>query len=248
IILHIEFQRLGHENMGRRVWEYNAMADHLYGLPVYSVVIYLKKVKNVAVSPYMHLLPNGQPSQICYFGVIKLWEIPMERLKKHEGIGLLPLLTLVEDEARFEVVEEMVADLHAAGQDHLIALGLMLAELVFEKKEDHERLIERYLQVKPMFEDSIIYKEIKKEGLLIGLEEGRAEGRAEALRSTIIRYVEKRYPELVPLAKKQVVQLKKLEQLEKVRDLLFDALMVDEARLALMEGDQAPDSSSGSAS
>src|SRR5450755_1198856 len=43
MILHVEFQRRGETEMGKRLWAYNAMATITSDLPVQTIVIYLKK-------------------------------------------------------------------------------------------------------------------------------------------------------------------------------------------------------------
>src|SRR5689334_12563418 len=51
-LLHIEFQKRRHFKMAYRLWEYNTLATQKYGLPVYSIVIYLQKDNGLASSPY----------------------------------------------------------------------------------------------------------------------------------------------------------------------------------------------------
>ena len=67
MILHAEMQRSGDANMGRRLWEYNALTTITSGRPVSTVVLYLKKDRNVVEPPYRLVLPNGEVSQIFYY-------------------------------------------------------------------------------------------------------------------------------------------------------------------------------------
>ena len=48
LIMHVEFQKRRDGNMGRRLWEYNAQATIISGLPVCSFVIYLQREGNVS--------------------------------------------------------------------------------------------------------------------------------------------------------------------------------------------------------
>ncbi len=47
IIMHVEFQKRRDGAMGRRLWEYNAQATIITGLPVCSFVVYLQRDGNV---------------------------------------------------------------------------------------------------------------------------------------------------------------------------------------------------------
>src|SRR5438309_1359804 len=81
VILHIEFQRWHDEDMGRRVWEYNALATILKKLPVFSFVIYLVKDHGIVQSPYRQV-SHGKLIREFYFTNIRLWDIPVEVLKQ----------------------------------------------------------------------------------------------------------------------------------------------------------------------
>ncbi|MDQ6660825.1 MAG: hypothetical protein M3Z24_07660, partial [Chloroflexota bacterium] len=58
-LLHTEFQTYGDEIMAMRMWEYNALATSAYKVPVYSVLIYLRKTRKVAKPYYTWTFPNG---------------------------------------------------------------------------------------------------------------------------------------------------------------------------------------------
>src|SRR5439155_18417139 len=111
MILHVEFQRRSDDEMGKRLWEYNAMATITSGLAVDSVVIYLRKDRKVVESPYRLMLPNGQIVHVFYFKTIKLWELPVEIFRQPGLEGLLPLLPLTREGERHETVDEMIQGL-----------------------------------------------------------------------------------------------------------------------------------------
>src|SRR5579859_3320059 len=131
IMLHVEFQKWHDGNMGRRMWQYNALVNMHTELPVYSVVIYLKKYKRPIESPYVIPLPDGRPTQRLDFDTIKLWEIPSELFEEQGLIGLLPLLPLTRDGKKAETIQRMIAVLRALKEDDLLALGYAFASLVF---------------------------------------------------------------------------------------------------------------------
>ncbi len=76
IILHVEFQRRGDAEMGKRLWEYNSTTSVNNGMVVWSVVIYLRKERKMVESPYIQRLPNGEPVHAFFYQTIKLWELP----------------------------------------------------------------------------------------------------------------------------------------------------------------------------
>jgi hypothetical protein len=124
MVLHVEFQRRSERTMGKRLWEYNALAVIASGLPVCSIVIYLKKVKRVVEPPYEMPLPIGGVSHVFFFRNVKLWEIPTEVFQQPGAEGLLPLLPLTRDGARREVVEEMIVRLLSAEKSGVVAVGI----------------------------------------------------------------------------------------------------------------------------
>jgi len=71
-----------------------------------------------------------------YYLVIKLWEVESDTLKQSGLEGLLPLLPLTKNGARYEVVDEMIEALIAADKKDLLALGYAFAGLVLESDAD----------------------------------------------------------------------------------------------------------------
>src|SRR5207248_3923052 len=94
MILHVEMQRSSDAEMGRRLWEYNALATITSGRPVSTIVLYLRKDRKVVEPPYKLELPNGGVSHVFYYKNVKLWELPRETFKQPGLEGLLPLLPL----------------------------------------------------------------------------------------------------------------------------------------------------------
>ena len=161
---------------------------------------------------------------------------------KQAGLeGMLPLLTLTKDGARHEVVEEMITGLQTAGKSDLLPLGFAFAGLVFDKPDDQDWLKRRLAMLKDVLEESWVYQEMKQqglaEGLAEGLEKGRAEGiekgRLEALGRTLMSFVQKRFPDMVPLAEKHIAVTKDPEVLQHIIDELFTVQTTEEARQVL---------------
>jgi hypothetical protein len=94
-IIHAEYQRRRDENMGRRMWEYNAATSFLTGLPVFSYAIYLWKQNNIVEPPYT-IEEDGEVIHQFYYKNIRLWEEEPETLLKSGLTGMLPLLASYE--------------------------------------------------------------------------------------------------------------------------------------------------------
>lgn len=231
IILHLEFQRRGDDEMDERLWKYNATATINSGLTVYSVVIYLRKERKIPESPYVRRSPDGEPLHIFVYRTIKLWELPA-RLFFQPGLeGLLPLVTLTQDGKRREIVDEMIKRLIASSKTELLTFAYTFAALVFTGAGDHNWLTERFAMYKKDLEDSWAYQEI--------LEEGREEGR-EALRETLVDFLEVRYPMLVDLTKEQTSLIKDINGLRQVLHKVYSLQTAGEIEEYLLSlGDDA---------
>ncbi|HEV7234656.1 MAG TPA: hypothetical protein VGN15_00660, partial [Ktedonobacteraceae bacterium] len=176
MILHVEFQRRSDVDMGKRLWEYNAMTTITSGLPVQTIVMYLKKDRKVDDAPYRLELPNGEVSHVFYYKRIKLWELEAEVFKQPGLEGLLPLLPLTKDGMRREVVDEVIEGLIANHKTDLLPLSYLLASLVFEKPGEREWLDRRFAMFQDILRESWVYQTILREGLEEGIEQGREEG------------------------------------------------------------------------
>jgi hypothetical protein len=229
IILHIEIQRKGDQNMARRVWEYNVMTCCIEPYPVYSVVIYLTEQGDIVEPPYIQEDVPGETVHIFFFRNLKLWEVLPEDLKNEDLAGLLPWLPLLKDGNNRETVEEMIAELKARNRADLLPLGWVFAGLVLS--EDQEWLRERFNTMRDILEESPVYHWIEESGI----EKGRQE-ELQHLYQMLVRRVKKRFPVLTPLAEERAAQLKDFEVLNNTIDAINDAETIEEARRILEEG------------
>lgn len=213
MILHLEFQRRGDKEMGKRLWEYNATVSINSGLPVYSLVIYLRKERKMVEAPYIQRLPNGRPVHAFFYEAVKLWELPAELFFQPGLEGLLPLVTLAQDGKRREVVDEMIKRLIASSKTDLLTFAYTFAALVFTRADDHDWLTERFAMYKKELEDSWAYQNILRDGIEQGIEQG--------IHHTLISYLEVRYPMLVELAQEQTGQIKDADALRQVVTKVF---------------------------
>lgn len=85
-----------------------------------------------------------------------------------------------------------------------------------------------------ILESSWSYQEIVQKGREVGRKQGLEEGELKTLRLVLLRSVEKRFPELLPLAQ-QATQLNNLAALNTAVDKLLGAKTVKKARNVLEE-------------
>jgi predicted transposase YdaD len=250
-LLHIEFQTYDDADMEVRLQEYNVLASRQYEhLPVYSYVIYLRKVGEVAVSPLVRGFPDGEEVHRFFFRVIELWEVAAEVLLQAGWPAVLPLVTLTKGGKRPEVVKEMIDRLASAEEYDLLAIAQVLGGLVFKTGPELAWFRKRFSMFQDILSESWVYQEIgqkyleqgREQGLEQGVEKGREEERQQELqrqRQTIIGFVQRRFPEITALAEQLTAKITDPETLQTVILKLLDAQTVEEARQVLLNTDKS---------
>jgi predicted transposase YdaD len=254
-LLHIEFQTYDDADMEVRLQEYNVLASRQYEhLPVYSYVIYLRKVGEVAVSPLVRSFPDGEEVHRFFFRVIELWEVAAEALLQAGWPAVLPLVTLTKGGKRPEVVKEMIDRLASAEEYDLLAIAQVLGGLVFKTGPELAWFRKRFSMFQDILSESWVYQEIgqkyleqgREQGLEQGLEQGVEKGREEERqqelqrqRQTIIGFVQRRFPEITALAEQQTAKITDPETLQTVILRLLDAQTIEEARQILLSVDKS---------
>lgn len=142
---------------------------------------------------------------------------------------MLPLLPLMKGakQARNEILDEMVGGLRNAGKDDILALGYAFAGLVYDTESDKQWLKRRFAIFDDILESSWSYQEMIQKGI--------DQGELKTLRSVLVRLVEKRFPELLPLAQQQAAQLNNLIVLNTAVDKLLSAQTAEQARQILTD-------------
>ena len=192
--LHLEFQAESDPHMAKRLWEYNVRATIQYGCPIYSYVVYLKRNVQVAQSPYLVMLPDGQEVHRFHFGVVELAEIDPEVLQRVGAKALLPLLPLTRNGKRREVVDAAIASLSPPGEvpdAELLVFAFEFASLVFTEEPDRQWLRRRFSVFNDILRETWVFQEIMQEGEEKGLKKG-----LEELRQALLDVVQARFPEL----------------------------------------------------
>ncbi len=238
IVVHVEFQRAGDANMGRRVWEYNIATTYLTQIPVCSFVLYLWEDQSIIEPPFVLRLNDGNIIHIFYYENILLWEVPPEKLQQKGLEGLLPLLPLTQGakETRDKIVNAMIEGLKAAGKEDILALGYAFAGRVYTTEADQEWLQRRFAMFEDFLEASWSYQEMVQKSVDKGIEIGEL----KALRPTLVSVVEARFPELTALAQQQAERFTVPELLSDVIKKLLKAQTLEQARHILMQLDQVP--------
>lgn len=245
-ILHLEFQRRGDKEMGKRLWEYNSTTTINKGLPVCTIVIYLRNDRLIEEQeiPYIEKLPNGQPHHVFFYEAVKLWEVSAKVFLQPGVEGLLPLVPLTYDGKRREVIDEMIQRLVANHNSNLLSIAFNFATLVYDKADEQQWLIERFEMYEEELEESWVYQRILskglekglerglerglEKGLERGLEKGREVGQREALRETLVGFLNARYPMLVDLAREQISGITDTKRLQEIVNKIFYLQMASE--------------------
>ena len=233
-LLHIEFQTYDDADMEVRLQEYNVLASRQYEhLPVYSYVIYLRKVGEVAVSPLVRGFPDGEEVHRFFFRVIELWEVAAEVLLQAGWPAVLPLVTLTKGGKRHEVVKEMIDRLASAEEYDLLAIAQVLGGLVFKTGPELAWFRKRFSMFQDILSESWVYQELVEQGV-----EKERQQELQRQRQTIVGFVQRRFPEITALAEQQTAKITDPEMLQTVILKLLDAQTIEEARQILLNLDK----------
>jgi len=218
-IVHLEIQSTADPEMPERLLEYGLriIRNDPQRRPVYSCVIYVRKVNNVPQPPLVWEYPNGLENLRYHYSSIELAALEPEVILETRQTGLLPLLPLTKGGASRSTAQTMFSGLQSAGRTDLIPIGSLLASLAFgnENPAEQDWLTRRISDMYDILQETPVYqfmtKEAREEGIQEGLEkgiqEGREEGREEgleALRQATVDIVREKFPKIVRLARKQV--------------------------------------------
>ena len=173
-ILHLEFQSRPDSNMAFRMADYRLRVYRRFPeKAMRQVVIYLQPSPSEALYQTTFEIPGTRHE----FEVIRLWEQPSSIFLS--APGLLPFTVLSATEDRPDLLRQVARQIEtlpeARLQSNVAASTAILAGLLLDKD-----LIQRILR-KEMMQESVIYQDIKAEGLLEGRQEGLQEGRQEGL-------------------------------------------------------------------
>ncbi|MEZ2235629.1 Rpn family recombination-promoting nuclease/putative transposase [Microcoleus sp.] len=201
--------------------DYYVRLKRQYSCSINQVVIFLQQTASEQVFVSEYTDANTRHS----YRVIRLWEQDPALLLSVPG--LLPLATLSQTNSPRNLLEQIATQIatiqEPTQQADLLACTQVLAGLRFEKD------LIRQLFRKETMRGSVIYQEIREDGLLegrqlglqLGLEEGVKEGRKNEALSLVTRQLIRRIGPIAPETREQIQALS-LEELEDLGEALLD--------------------------
>ena len=210
-ILHLEFETRPYSDppIAFRMLDYYVRLKRQYSCSINQVVIFLQQTASEQVFVSEYTEANTRHG----YRVIRLWEQDPALLLSVPG--LLPLATLSQTNSPRTLLEQIATQIatieEPTQQADLLACTQVLAGLRFEKD------LIRQLFRKETMRGSVIYQEIREDGLLEGLKEGR---KNEAL-SFVTRQLTRRIGSIA-LETREQIQTLSVEELEDLGEALLD--------------------------
>ncbi|MEG4246231.1 Rpn family recombination-promoting nuclease/putative transposase [Microcoleus sp. MON2_D6] len=214
-ILHLEFETRPYSDppIAFRMLDYYVRLKRQYSCSINQVVIFLQQTASEQVFVSEYTDANTRHS----YRVIRLWEQDPALLLSVPG--LLPLATLSQTNSPRTLLEQIATQIatieEPTQQADLLACTQVLAGLRFEKD------LIRQLFRKETMRGSVIYQEIREDGLLEGRQLGLLEGRKDEALSFLTRQLTRRIGSIAPETRKQIQTLS-VEELEDLGEALLD--------------------------
>ncbi len=217
VVLHVEFQTKPDAAIPFRMLDYRVRVYRRFPVKTMrQVVVYLRQSRSSLVHQTDFELENTQHR----FEVIRLWEQPVESFLAVPG--LLPFAVLGRTNNREATLRQVAARLEAmpvgSTQSSLAASTSILSGLVLQGE-----VIRQILRSETM-QESVIYQEIKAEGIQEGIQEGRQKGLQEGLqreRRLVSRLLGRKVGAIPEVEQRQIDRLS-AEQLESLGEALLD--------------------------
>lgn len=214
-ILHLEFETRPYSDppIAFRMLDYYVRLKRQYSCDINQVVIFLQQTASEQVFVSEYTDTNTRHG----YRVIRLWEQDPALLLSVPG--LLPLATLSQTNSPRTLLEQIATQIatieEPTQQADLLACTQVLAGLRFEKD------LIRQLFRKETMRGSVIYQEIREDGLLEGRQLGLLEGRKDEALSFLTRQLTRRIGTIAPETTEQIQTLS-VEELEDLGEALLD--------------------------
>lgn len=195
-VLHPELQSSYDSGLPKRIWWYSSVYHHRIGKPVLSTAVLLRPEADgpEMTGKYKVRVPGRRRAyQIFEYDVLRLWQVPVEKLLAG-GVGILPLAPLANDAvARLpDVLRTIDQRLQREAQpdeaEQLRAATSILMSLRHPPGLIHELLKGKWPMWEHVLEDSSIIKEYMQRGVKIGEERASAK-----FREVLLHLGEKRF-------------------------------------------------------
>ncbi|MEG4271847.1 MULTISPECIES: Rpn family recombination-promoting nuclease/putative transposase [unclassified Microcoleus] len=214
-ILHLEFETRPYSDppIAFRMLDYYVRLKRQYSCSINQVVIFLQQTASEQVFVSEYTDANTRHG----YRVIRLWEQDPASLMSVPG--LLPLATLSQTDSPRTLLEQIATQIATIEEPNqqadLLACTQVLAGLRFEKN------LIRQLFRKETMRGSVIYQEIREDGLLEGRQLGLLEGRKDEALSLLTRLLIRRIGPIAPETREQIQTLS-VEELEDLGEALLD--------------------------
>jgi predicted transposase YdaD len=237
-LLHLDFQSGPDPTLPRRILLYNVLLHDGYGSPVHSVVILLRPRadRGDLTGALSYVARPGRGKLEFAFEVIRLWQVPVERLLA-SGLGTLPLAVLgqmpggqTSDEGLPEVIARLIQRIEGEAPPEQAPILITASYVLMGLRLSRERAIELFQGVRKM-RDSTTYQAILDEGRAEGEIKGRAEGlimgeskgRAEEARQLLLRLGRKKLGPPQASIEETIRGIDNVERLELLMERLLDS-------------------------
>lgn len=175
-ILHIEFQAEYTKDAPDRMFGYTYRVYEKYNLPVYSVLLLLKKT-SVEIKTKTEIEVRDLKSLWHEYKAIKLWEIEAEKILAKKIKGLYPLLPLMKtDKSGEEIITEASELIEKEIPDIEQKADAYVALKIFSIIGFSTSLVDKILKRRDIMLQSPVYQEILQEGRILGIKEGEMLG------------------------------------------------------------------------
>ncbi len=242
LLVHVEIEHPYRHEIGRRIWRYSTQLDLRYGVPVVSIVVFLR---------------GGPPGARWINHVEQVTDRPIHRFTYLTlGLSGIPAETLLE---RPEPLAWALAALARPGRMGRARLKLeLLRKIATASLNQIERFlltncVETYLQLtgRAAEQYAILYAaqanpevevmrmtwadrmevEYRQKGLAQGLEQGLEQGIEKGTRQTLLRLLGKRFGEVSPAVRERVEAIGTLDELGGLIDRILEVRSIEELGL-----------------
>jgi predicted transposase YdaD len=219
-LYHLEVQSGADADLPRRVLRYNVLLHELYGVPVESIIVLLRRsADNAELAGRVHYEDAGGQSILDFrFEIVRVWQRPMAEFV-NGGFGLVPLAVLAElptaestERALKIVVEQMTEritrELVQPESGHLLTAAYILSGLRVRPE-----IVDRVFEGVKDMQESSTYQAL--------LSKGRIEGRIEGERTLLLRQARVRFGEPDPALLAALTGITDVDRLEVLGERIF---------------------------
>ena len=235
VLIHIEIQSRPQRDVNERMFEYYSLLRARYKLPIFPVVVYLRRgKKGLVVEEYHERLFDFEILKFRYESVHLARLDAEEYLEKEAPVGAA--LAALMDRSKSRNVESLrvamlwkvvESALDEARQFLLVDLIETYFRLSREQRERYQRLMSRKEYRKVQDVELTWAEELEEKGR----KEGRKEGRLTGKRETLERLMIAKFGALPETTAKRVQELDSLDEIDRYLERVLVAASLAEMQL-----------------